>query len=51
MVFVLNLIFAILAFLVIRYLAADLGTSRQMAVVLAVLGAILVYLLDLGARV
>lgn len=48
---VFNAIFAILAYLVVAWLAGELGVERRVAVILGVLAAILVFLANLAVRV
>ena len=51
MVFLLNFLFAILAYAVVTWLAGELNVERRVAVVLGVIAAILVFLANLAVRV
>lgn len=51
MEFLLNIIFGILAGLLALWLLQELGLQRKIAVVLSVLIGIVVFMLDLAARV
>lgn len=49
--FLLNIIFAILAGLLILWVFGGLGLKRQIAVVMAILGGLVVFMANLAARV
>lgn len=49
--FLLNIIFAILAGLLVLWISGELGLKRQIAVVLSILVGIVVFMADLAARV
>jgi hypothetical protein len=51
MVFLLNLVFAILAFLFVRYAMTEAGASRALTLVVAILLAIVVFIANLAAQV
>lgn len=46
MLFFINLILAVLAFLAVRYMSADIGADKPVSVILGILAAICVFLAD-----
>lgn len=51
MILLLNLLFAALAFFVVRYMFLECGASKQIAVIFGAIMAIIVFLLNFGAQV